>query len=253
MSGLLAPVTRLLDRFLSRPRPPELRVGPDGPSGDVTVSWLAEGESDVLLLSKDIEKLHRGERVVRWSVPDRNRLLLLTPIRKGGVLRGVLAFETAMAENLAQEAILIGEQYKAYKQLSLRKRTIKHSRVWTYGTIYLLIIFSACWLGLYLARVITKPIEALLKGTHAVSTGRFDYRVEVEAADELGLLVQSFNEMTREVASSREALEHSKESLEQANFELEARRRSIAAILENIPTGVISTSADRLILSANRA
>ncbi|UCF81719.1 MAG: HAMP domain-containing protein [Acidobacteriota bacterium] len=223
------------------------------PSGDVSASWLAEGESDVLLLSKDIEKLRRGERVVRWSEPDRNRLLVLTPIRRGGALRGVLAFETAMAGNLSRKAVLLGEQYKAYKQLSLRKRTIKHSRVWTYGTIYLLIIFSACWLGLYLARVITKPIEALLEGTHAVSTGRFDYRVEVEAADELGLLVQSFNEMTREVASSREALERSKESLEQANVELEARRRNIAAILENIPTGVISISADRSILSANGA
>jgi len=43
MSGLLAPVTRLLDRFLSRPRPPELRVGPDGPSGDVTVPREGDG------------------------------------------------------------------------------------------------------------------------------------------------------------------------------------------------------------------
>ncbi len=65
------------------------------------------------------------------------------------------------------------------------------------------------------------------------------HRVNVRAADELGSLVRGFNQMTQE--------------LEANSSELDRRRRFTEAILESIPTGVISISADGAIQRVNRA
>ena len=54
--------------------------------------------------------------------------------------------------------------------------------------------------------------------------------MDVAAIDELAGLVRGFNEMTRD--------------LEANSRELDARRRFTEAILESIPTGVISLAAD---------
>ena len=91
-------------------------------------------------------------------------------------------------------------------------------------------MFVATWLALFLARQISVPISALLGAAEEVRRGNLGFRVEVNAIDELATLVRAFNEMTRELESN--------------GRELEKRRRFTEAILESIPTGVISVTAD---------
>src|SRR5581483_5282931 len=89
------------------------------------------------------------------------------------------------------------------------------------------------------ARQISVPISALLAAASEVRKGNLAYRVQVKAGDELATLVRAFNEMMHE--------------LEANSRELESRRRFTEAILESIPTGVISLSADGRIQRVNRA
>ena len=88
---------------------------------------------------------------------------------------------------------------------------------------------SASWLALYLARQISGPISALLRAAEEVSKGNLAYRVNVTAIDELAQLVSGFNRMTADLEANR--------------TEIEARRRFTEAILESIPTGVISVDS----------
>src|SRR5260221_11987114 len=83
------------------------------------------------------------------------------------------------------------------------------------------------------------PISALLGAASEVRKGNLSYRVDVKAVDELATLVRGFNEMMHE--------------LEANSRELESRRRFTEAILESIPTGVISLAADGRIQRVNRA
>ncbi len=69
--------------------------------------------------------------------------------------------------------------------------------------------------------------------------GNLSHRVRTKAIDELATLVRAFNEMMQ--------------ALEGNSRELESRRRFTEAILESIPTGVISLSADGRIQRVNRA
>jgi PAS domain S-box-containing protein len=90
-----------------------------------------------------------------------------------------------------------------------------------------------------LSRQISVPISALLEAAGQVRKGNLGYRVDVPANDEMASLVRAFNEMTHE--------------LEGNSRELESRRRFTEAILESIPTGVVSLSKDGKIQRVNRA
>src|SRR5260221_13732634 len=83
------------------------------------------------------------------------------------------------------------------------------------------------------------PISALLGAASEVRKGNLSYRVDVKAVDELATLVRGFNEMMHE--------------LEANSRELESRRRFTETILESIPTGVLSVSAEGRIQRVNRA
>lgn len=105
--------------------------------------------------------------------------------------------------------------------------------------ITLFVLFIATWIALFLARQISVPISALLTAASEVRRGNLSYRVQTPAFDEIATLVRSFNEMMQE--------------LEANGRELESRRRFTEAILESIPTGVISVSSEGRILRINRA
>ena len=72
-----------------------------------------------------------------------------------------------------------------------------------------------------------------------IRKGNLAYRVNAPAIDEMASLVRAFNDMTQ--------------ALEANSRELESRRRFTEAILESIPTGVISLSSDGRIQRTNRA
>ena len=56
--------------------------------------------------------------------------------------------------------------------------------------------------------------------------GNWDYKIDSGGDDEIGTLVESFNQMTRE--------------LKQSNLELEQRKRFVETLLANITAGVIA-------------
>jgi two-component system nitrogen regulation sensor histidine kinase NtrY len=105
--------------------------------------------------------------------------------------------------------------------------------------ITLFVLFFASWAAQILSRQISIPISALLGAAQEVRRGNLSFRVRVSAIDELATLVKAFNEMTSD--------------LEGNSRELEVRRRFMEAILESIPTGVISLSQDERIERVNRA
>ena len=87
------------------------------------------------------------------------------------------------------------------------------------------------------------PIQALAEATREISRGNFDHQIDVQAQDELGMLVRSFNRMTEQLGEGRRQINEFTQSLEQAIEERERRRKLMEAILENIPTGVVSLDA----------
>jgi len=119
--------------------------------------------------------------------------------------------------------------------------------------ITLLLLFATTWVALFLSKRITVPIQALAKATQQVARGNLDYRITTRAHDELGALVNSFNQMAGELGRSRKQIDDFTSSLQQAVEEIERRRKLMETILENIPTGVLSLDANGAVNRINPA
>ncbi len=113
--------------------------------------------------------------------------------------------------------------------------------------------FSTTWVALFLSKQVTVPIQALAEATREISRGNFDHRIDVKGQDELGMLVRSFNRMTEQLGEGRRQINEFTQSLEQAIEERERRRKLMEAILENIPTGVISLNSSGEVARVNSA
>ncbi|MFN8005972.1 MAG: ATP-binding protein [Terriglobia bacterium] len=152
--------------------------------------------------------------------------------------------------HLAGQVTRSGEEYR--KRLKENKLVRFNFMLWL-GLITLLVLFAAVWIGLYLSKKIAIPIRALAEAAKEVSTGNLLVQVNCPAEDELGILVDSFNQMTTQLHEGSQKLEQSYQELEAVNRVLEEKRRYTEAVLENIPTGVISVSPDYRISKINKA
>ena len=132
---------------------------------------------------------------------------------------------------LTERAATISEQHENFHSLLGKIKRIKAIYILLLAAVTLLLIFSASWLALYVARGITVPIQALAEATDRVAHGDFARPVEVVAEDELAVLVKSFNQMAALLAENRERLERAAEDLSRINLALDDRRRYIETVL----------------------
>ena len=147
----------------------------------------------------------------------------------------------------------IKSTYQDYKQQSFLQLPVSANYYITFLLITLLILFSAIWLGFYMARGITVPIQQLAEGTRRIAEGDLNFRIGVRATDEIALLVNSFNTMTEELNESRVNTQQANENLKQTNIELDRRRNYIETILDSIGAGVISIDKKGRITTFNKA
>ncbi len=163
-----------------------------------------------------------------------------------GEVIGVVVVGYYIPKGLVDRMAVISKTSEHYRQLDLLKNPIKLSYIITLFIVMLLIIFSATWFGIFLAKGITVPIQDLAEATHRIARGELDHQINIVADDEIGVLVDSFNQMTKD-------LQQSNGELKQANINLEERRKYMEAVLRNVSAGVISIDKDGIITTINRA
>jgi two-component system nitrogen regulation sensor histidine kinase NtrY len=179
----------------------------------------------------------------------------VVPVRgaPGKGTAGVLVVGIHVPHRLEARLRDIGQAFQEYKQLKLLKNPIKGIYILLFLLMTLIIVFSATWFGLYLARGITEPIQKLAEGTRAVAAGNLRYKVEVRADDEIGILVDSFNRMTGDLAASQSKLEETYRDLQAKHTEVEQRRHYTETVLETVATGVVSLDPAGHITTINGA
>ena len=151
---------------------------------------------------------------------------------------GTVVADYYVPKSISKRALQISRSYEEHKHLTILKKPVKNSYILTLLLITLVIIFSATWFGLYLAKGITVPIQRLAEGTHEVAHGNWDYQIEASGDDEIGTLVDSFNQMTRD--------------LKQINLEVDRRGRYMETLLANITAGVISVDPTGSVTTINK-
>jgi len=166
---------------------------------------------------------------------------------------GLIVLSKFIPGNFVNRLKAISRGREEYRQLKMLKRPFKISHMITLSIVTLIIIFSSVWFGFYLSREITIPIKELAEGTNRIASGDYDFYIDLEAKDEIGVLVNSFNKMTTDLKTSKDKLEEANRELVKSNLELEQRRAYMEIVLANVAAGVISADAEGKILTINKS
>jgi two-component system nitrogen regulation sensor histidine kinase NtrY len=183
-----------------------------------------------------------------WQAWGRYYLAASTPFQDGSL---VVARE--LPSDFVQRYSDIESQIATFAQQKQDLRAYKREILLALMLITLLLLFTTTWVALFLSKQVTVPIQGLAEGTREISRGNFDHRIQVQAEDELGMLVRSFNRMTEQLGEGRRQINEFTQSLEQAIDERERRRKLMETILENIPTGVVSLDSSGEVVRVNPA
>ncbi len=133
-----------------------------------------------------------------------------------------------------------------YQEMNYLRNSLRWSFSLALSLVLLMSLLAAIWVAFISIRHIIAPVKELVKGTRAVASGQYDQQLPVMAQDDLGFLVESFNDMTKRIAVARD-------ETKMAGFEVENQRAYLETILANLTAGVISFDADYKIRTANQA
>lgn len=209
-----------------------------------TIAAEVFGKDDVFKKVQTLtEYTQKGERV---------RTVATVPFGvKSNEAEGFVVLSIVVPPALANDMQAISNGFEEYQQIKLLKKPIQITYYISLSIVALLVVFCAIWFGFYLAKSITIPIMELADGTRRVADGDLQVHIDLTANDEIGILVNSFNKMTRDLRTGRDQLELSADMLSQRNIEIEARRRYMEIVLKNVSAGVISLDARGMFSTMN--
>lgn len=182
--------------------------------------------------------------------------LQVDPMKEGLLIRNGVHFKSKVGDDVL---VIIGMYYperyiksldtlslmvKRYSQLKAIKDPVKTTYMLLFIFITILIIFSASWLGLYLARGITVPIEKVIAASTEITRGNLDVRIDYQAKDEFNTLIKEFNHMVSDLKENRD-------KLSKRTIELRQRRSITETILKHITSGVIAFNSRGELIDIN--
>ena len=147
---------------------------------------------------------------------------------------------------IAKDAELVAAGDKDYQELLIARVGLKQLFGLTLTLAMLLTLFSALALAFVLSERLSAPLSALAEATRAIAKGDYSKLNPVKSRDEFGVLTQSFNTMTRQIADATEAMERNQQQLENAKSYLES-------ILSNLTSGVLTFDERLYVKTMNAA
>ncbi len=152
---------------------------------------------------------------------------------------GILVAKMSIPHELTKKVEELKAYHEEYLKMSSMRKAVKTNYLYFLAFLSLIIIFLALWASMKISQEITYPLRELVQATNKVAKGDLKVKILTKSSDEIGLLVNSFNEMI--------------EKLDKAYLQLEERNMLLERILSNIISGIIFIDNKGLILTINKA
>ncbi len=134
-----------------------------------------------------------------------------------------------------------------YAALKGRYSSLQIAVTMIFAVVALLLLMTATWFGIMLARQLVLPISALISASDRVRGGDLNARVSIrKGIEEFEYLGTSFNRMTGQIAAQRD-------ELMTANRQMDQRRRFTETVLAGVSSGVIGVDERGAITITNNA
>jgi len=178
----------------------------------------------------------QGYRAVEGEAATGLSVRVLLPVSGGLSLAAedrILQLVQPVPVAIAGSAESVQAVYRDYQELSLARAGIKRIYTLTLTLTLLLALLAAMAAAFVLSRRLSAPLSILAEGTRAVAQGDFSPRQALAGRDELGVLTQSFSQMTRQLEDARAVAEKSR-------AETETSRAFLESVLANLSAGVLA-------------
>src|SRR3954465_7396352 len=142
-----------------------------------------------------------------------------------------LQLRAPVPATLGRSAEAVEAAYRDYRELALAREGLKRIYVVTLSFALLMALFVALAVAVTQSNLLAEPLATLAQAMQGVARG--DLRqAPVTSRDELGVLTESFNSMTRQLEEARRIVESNQSALEAAKARLEN-------ILAHLSAGVL--------------
>ena len=214
-------------------------------SGSEPVALLPDLPSPIVLRQV---RAGQSQRMVE-SIPDRGLYLrAIVPVNVSTIADEgrILQVLQRVPPAIAKDADLVNTGITNYDALQEARLGLKRIFGVTLTLAMLLTLFSALALAFVLSEKLSSPLSALAEATRAIAKGDYSKLNPVKSRDEFGVLTQSFNTMTRQIADATEAMERNQQQLENSKAYLES-------ILSNLTSGVLTFDERLYVKTMNAA
>lgn len=216
----------------------QLRLTPEAPTSsqmrqariDRTTAWF-EGldESAGVGLSVPQVKVLVPVESVSLGLATESRYLLVAHPLPASLVSNAVAVETVSRE---------------YQERALSLAGLKRMYIGTLTLGLFLAVFGALLLALALGNQMAQPLLLLAEGVEQVAAGDFTPKLVWSAKDELGGLTRAFADMTQQLSDARQTVQNSL-------AEVDAARRQLQTILDNLTAGVLVMHGAGTVVMAN--
>ena len=194
-------------------------------------------------------RVNRGHAAIDLAAGRPLSLRVLMPLDSPGLAAEprFLQLRDSVSPSFARSAEAVEAAYRDYRELAISRDGLKRVYVVALSFALLMALFVAVAIAVTQSNLIAEPLAHLAQATQAVARGDFSRPAPVTSRDELGVLTESFNSMTRQLDEARRGMESSRAALQAAKSHLES-------ILANLSAGVLVFDHDlQLTLSNNGA
>ena len=158
----------------------------------------------------------------------------------------ILQLLQPVPKTLSDTAESVQDVYQDYQELSFSRDSLKEVFALTLTLVLMLAMLSAVAIAFVLSRRLSAPLSVLAEGTRAIARGDYSTMLPAHGKDELGILVQSFNSMTRQLGEATQAAERNR-------ARVEAARGYLATILAHLSSGVLALNEQAQLRTFNLA
>ena len=185
------------------------------------------------------------------GVLERVETSVIQPFGKGNLVRVIvpagaigdpaaIVVSTVIPLSLMSRMDEVASAYEEFRDLNPLEYPIKSIYLIILVLMTLMILFSASWVGFYLAKHLSVPLELLGTATRSISRHKYDKVKAVSGSSEIDELITNFNTMTENLSTSEKALRDANQSLQHALETLDGNNRYLEVVLSSVSTGVVA-------------
>jgi nitrogen fixation/metabolism regulation signal transduction histidine kinase len=149
-----------------------------------------------------------------------------------------------VSKQLNELSAMVQNAYMDYRELNYLRKPLIQIFTLTLSLIVLLTVLASIWFAIWISQRIVQPLQELADGTQSVAAGNYNTQLTLANQDEIGFLVQSFNQMTQRLKQARDATQTSHRLLEQ-------QTNYLSTVLGSLSSGVITFDQQTVLKTAN--